>query len=298
MEHTPRNIVLQVGALIALYLSVSFLLTLIFGLINLAYPTASDTYWEIESASDSVRLGIAMVVVFFPTYLILTRLVNKYRRNESGIYQSITRWLVYISLLVGGLVMLATLVTVIYTFLNGDITTRFFLKAGAVLGVTGFAFYYYLLDLRGYWVKNESKSIIYGGVAGSIVLILLVLGFMNIETPAEVREMKIDEQQVNDLSNIQWQIENYLLTSDTLPTTLAMAYGDAEVVPLAPLGRDPYSYEVTATGFSLCATFSRDYTSPYTNELSRPILDSKVRISQADNWNYKTGRYCFERVVR
>jgi hypothetical protein len=296
MENTPRNIVLQVGSLIALYLSVSFLLTLVFGLVNLAYPIASDSYWEIERAGDSVRMGIAMVIVFFSTYLVLTRLVNRYRRSESGLYQSITRWLVYLSLLVGGLVMLATLVTVIYTFLNGDITTRFILKAGAVLLITGVAFYYYLLDLRGYWVKNELKSIWYGVLAGIVVLTVLVLGFMNIETPTEVREMKIDEQQIYDLRNIQWRIERYLETSTSTPATLVEAYGDADMIPTAPEGREDYTYEVTSKGFKLCATFSRNPNPDIYNTV--PYKDPNLRIQYSENWDYKAGRHCFERVVQ
>lgn len=295
MENTPRNIVLQIGSLIALYLSISFLLTLVFGLINLAFPISSDSYWELESASEGIRLGIAMVVVFFPTYLALTRLVNKFRRVESGIYQTITRWLVYLSLLIGGLVMLGTLVTVIYTFLNGDVTIRFFLKAAAVLGVTGLAFYYYLLDLRGYWLANESKSILYGSLATVIVLVLLVFGFMNIEPPAEVREMKIDEEQINDLTSIQWQIEDYLTTSSTTPQTLAEAYhGEEEMVPKAREGREEYSYEVTTEGFRLCATFSRDLIRDNSNN----FVDKTLRIKQTNNWNYQEGRYCFERAVQ
>lgn len=294
MNNTPRNIVLQVGSLIALYLSVSFLVTLVFGLINLAFPIESDNYWEIESAGNNVRLGIAMVIVFFPTYLVLTRLVNKYRRSESEIYQTITRWLVYISLLIGGLVMLGTMVTVIYTFLNGDITARFFLKAGAVLVVTGFAFYYYLLDLRGYWVRNESKSILYGVIAGVVVLMVVVFGFKNIETPIEVREMKLDEQQLNDLRNIQWQIESYLATSSTTPVTLAEVYVDTEMIPVAPKGREDYSYSATETGFELCAIFSQNL------KTDSPMMytDPGLRIKQSENWNYKAGRYCFKRVVQ
>lgn len=298
MEQTPRNIVLQVGSLIALYLSVSFLLTLIFGLINLAFPIASDSYWETEGAREGIRLGIAMVVVFFPTYLVLTRLVNRYRRHENGLYQTITRWLVYFSLLVGGLVMLSTMVTVIYTFLNGDITTRFFLKAGAVFAITGLAFYYYLLDLRSYWLKNEVKSIIYGSLVGLIVLVLLVLGFMNIETPTEVREMRIDDLQLNDLRNIQWQIEYYLKNNGDLPKTLTAAYDANEMIPTAPEGREDYSYEVTDGGFNLCATFSQDYFDPYGVGQARSIAEPETRIKNSEYWSYKEGRYCFERMVQ
>ncbi|MFN3692780.1 MAG: DUF5671 domain-containing protein [Candidatus Paceibacteria bacterium] len=299
MENTPRNVVLQVGSLIALYLSASFLITLLFGLINISYPSASDTYWEIESATEGIRIGIAMLLVFFPTYLVLTRLMNRFRRVEQGaLYQNITKWLIYLSLLIGGLVLLGTLVTTIYTFLNGDLTTRFLLKAATVLVVVGAAFHYYILDARGIWVKEEGKSVMFGIGASLVVFLAVAFGLGNIETPAVVRDMKLDEQQVNDLRNIQWQIDSYMaMSSSTLPNTLEEAYTDVGgVVPTAPEGREAYSYEKTDKGFKLCATFSRD-SAP--NEfMDSGYVDPMARIKNPENWNYKEGRYCFERVVK
>ncbi len=295
MENTPRNIVLQVGSLLALYISISFFITLLFGLINLMHPDATDSYWNIESAADSVRLGIAVLIVSLPTYLVLMRLVNSHRREtQTTTYQHLTKWLIYLSLLVGGLILLGTLATTIYTFLNGEITTRFILKATTIIGVVGLAFHYYLLDARGYWVKNEQKSIMYGIGIGLAVFTAVAFGFQYIETPAVVREMKLDEQQVNDLRNIQWQLESYLTTSSTTPTTLDEAYGDLGPALTAPEGRDAYSYEVTATGFKLCATFARDNSNEYATGFSDPAL----RIKNSENWNYKAGRYCFDRVVK
>jgi hypothetical protein len=299
MENTPRNVVLQVGSLIALYLSVSFLLTLVFGLININYPSAADSYWEIESATEGIRLGIAMIIVFFPTYLVLTRLMNRYRRVENGaLYKNITKWLIYLSLLIGGLVLLGTLVTTIHAFLNGDLTTRFLLKAGSVLVVVGMAFHYYLLDARGYWVKEEKKSVMFGVGAILLVFLAIAYGLKNIETPSVVREMKLDETQVNDLRNIQWQIDGYMaLSSSTLPNNLDEAYQNAGVnVPEAPEGREGYTYEKTDKGFKLCATFSR---SNVPNEYAdTSYIDPAARIKNPENWNYKEGRYCFERVVK
>jgi hypothetical protein len=298
MENTPRNVVLQVGSLIALYLSASFLLTLVFGLINISYPSPTDSYWEIESATESIRIGIAMLIVFFPTYLVLTRLMNRFRRVEAGaLYQNITKWLIYLSLLIGGLVLLGTLVTTIYTFLNGDLTTRFLLKAGAVIGVVGMAFHYYVLDARGYWVKDESKSIMYGIGASLVVFLAIAYGITNIETPTVVREMKLDETQVNDLRNIQWQLEGFMnMSSSTLPESLDSLYAETGgVIPEAPEGREAYSYEVTDRGFKLCATFSRD---SIPNEFTDTYVDPMAKIKNPENWNYKEGRYCFERVVK
>ncbi len=299
MENTPRNVVLQVGSLIALYLSASFLLTLVFGLINISYPSATDSYCEIESATESIRLGIAMLIVFFPTYLVLTRLMNRFRRVEHGaLYQNITKWLIYLSLLIGGLVLLGTLVTTIYTFLNGDLTTRFILKAAAVIAVVGAAFHYYVLDAKGVWVREEGKSVMYGVGAALLVFLAISYGIANIETPAVVREMKLDEEQLNDLRNMQWEVDNYMaMSSSTLPNTLEDAYAlSAQDVPVAPEGREAYSYEKTDKGFKLCATFSRDSVP---NEfMDTSYVDPAARIKNPENWNYKEGRYCFERVVK
>lgn len=299
MENTPRNVVLQVGSLIALYLSASFLITLVFGLINISYPAASDTYYEIESATESIRIGIAMLLVFFPTYLILTRLMNRFRRVEHGaLYQNITKWLIYLSLLIGGLVLLGTLVTTIYTFLNGDLTTRFLLKAATVIVVVGAAFHYYILDARGVWVKEEGKSVLFGVGVSLLVFLAIAFGVKNIETPAVVREMKLDETQVNDLRNIQWQIDSYMaMSSSSLPNTLDEAYAGAGMAaPAAPEGRDAYTYEKTDRGFNLCATFSRDSVP---NEfMNTSYVDPAAKIKNPENWNYKAGRYCFERIVK
>lgn len=298
MEHTPRNVVLQLGALITMYISASFLLTLLFGLINLTYPAATDSYWEIESASDSVRLGIAMTIVFFPTFLLLTRRVNVLRRTDStATHQTITKWLIYLSLLLGGLVLLGTLVSTIYTFLNGDLTTRFILKAASVVGVVGMAVHYFVLDARGRWVEKETQSIMLGIGTSLVVFAAVAFGLGHIDTPAVVRDMKLDEVQINDLHSIQWQIENYLTTSSTTPDSLDVAYADAAVaIPVAPEGREAYTYAVTAKGFELCATFSRD--SSDSSDTLPAYNDPTARIKGMDDWRYQAGRYCFDRVVK
>ena len=297
MEHnTAKHFVLQLGSLISLYLSLSFLIVLLFGVVDLLLPNPSEGYWAVESATGNVRLGIAMVVVFFPTYLILTRLVNSIRReNKNVTYLTLTRWLIYVSLLIGGGVLLGDLATVIVSFLNGDITLRFIYKALTVLLTTGIAFQYYILDVQGFWLKNEKKSVIYGVGAITMVLLAVSFGFNNIATPATVQAQKLDEKQIQDLQQIQWKIESELDLNNKLPATLVDLYAEFPV-PTAPEGREPYTYEVTESGFKLCATFSApsivaDNIYPEPVDLTRPIKG-------LSNWQYKDGRYCFERVVK
>ncbi len=291
---TPKHFALQLGSLISLYLSVSFLLVLLFGLINLKFPDPVEAYYMVESASNSVRLGIAMVLVFVPTYLVLTRLVNKLRRSEvSDQYLTLTRWLIYLSLVVGIGALLIDLVVVIMTFLNGEITERFIYKALAVLVVIGAAVHYYILDARGYWIKEEGKSVMFAIGAAIVAFVAIAYGFSYIETPAAVRETKLDQTQVMDLQNIQAKIEEYLATNKTLPETYNAAYGDFPA-PTAPAGRTAYTYVVTDTGFELCAEFAKE-SNP--DEFSGFFFDEKALIANGNDWQHKAGTYCFKRVV-
>jgi len=297
-KNTAKHFVLQLGSLISLYLSLSFLITLLFGIINLTFPNASEGYWVIESASNNVRLGIAMVIVFFPTYIMLTRAVNRTRRTDTDhAYLSLTKWLIYLSLLVGGGILLGDLAVVIMTFLNGDITIRFILKAVTMLVIIGFAFYYYLLDAQGYWIENEKRSVSYGVVVAIIVLAVIIFGFFHIATPGTVAAMKLDEKQIQDLQQIQWKIESVISTTSAVPATLEDAFVGFDI-PVAPAGREDYTYQVTDVGFQLCATFSQTSEVQVVVDIYANPVDLTRPVKNADSWQYKAGRYCFERIIK
>ncbi len=296
-NHTAKHFVLQLGSLASLYLSLGFLLSLLFSIINITFPDAIDDYWVVESSHSTVRFSIAMLVVFFPTYLYLTRTVNNIRRTESdGMYLSLTKWVVFLSLLVGGGVLLGDLVAVIMAFLEGEITERFILKAFAVLVVVGAAFHYYLLDTKGYWTKNEQKSIMFAIGAALVVFASIAYGFAHIETPSAVREQKLDAQQVSDLQQLQWRIQDYSLTNGKLPESLEALSDGA--IPRAPEDRAAYKYSVTEEGFELCATFAQPSTE---NEnymyQSSAVINEKMMIKNPDNWQHGAGEVCFKRVV-
>ena len=299
-NHTAKNFVLQLGSLITLYLSVSFLLVLLFNIINLLHPDATEGYYQIESASESVRVGIAMLIVFFPAYLVLTRKVNNFRRKEtSHSYSGLTKWLVYLSLLVGGGVLLGDLVAIILAFLNGELTTRFVLKAGVMLVIVGAAFYYYLQDARGYWLKREKMSLNYAIGMSIIVIASLIFGFSHTETPTEVREMKIDDRQVQDLQNIQYRISDYISVNNELPETLDDVYGGIKTTE-ASENRKAYSYEITEEGFNLCADFwyPSQNTDRFHFSMADPIrVGNEMQIKGGNNWDHEGGYVCFERVV-
>ena len=290
-EQTPKHFVLQLGALMSLYLSISFLLALLFGLITIFLPDAADGYWEFENAASSVRIGIAMLIVFAPTYLVLTRLVNRARReNQSISYTGLTKWLLYLSLLFGAGALLIDLVVIIMAYLEGDMTLRFILKALAVLLVVGGAFYYYVMDVRGYWLSHEKESKMIGLGVLLIVLVSIVVGIMNIETPDEVRLQKIDNEIVGDLQDMQWRIEDFYRSSGSLPTSITELYGPFPA-PTAPEGLSDYSYEVVSEKeYKMCAEFNRASTEG-SESMARPVFEKNY------NWEHQAGTWCFERII-
>lgn len=293
--NTAKNFALQLGALLALYVSLTTLLVVLFGIINISFPDALDTIWEYESAQSGIRFGIAMLIVFAPTYFALTRMVNKTRRNEQGAYMTLTKWLIYLSLLLGGGVILGDLVAIINAFLNGEITERFVLKALAVLIVIGGALYYYARDAKGYWNSRERQSIYFGAGAAIVVLATLVYGFLNIETPSVVREMRLDAEQVSDLQDMEWRIEEFYRLNNALPETVTELYVGIPV-PQAPEERPAYVYEVTGdTTYELCATFTNasDRTAEMTE--ARPVPE---REFFAYTWDHPSGYYCFNRTIQ
>lgn len=289
MNNTPKHFALQLGALITLYVSISALIAVLFGIITVSFPDAAGSSWQYRTATESIRFGIAMLVVFFPAYVWLTRSVNQIRRSETGAYLTLTKWLIYLSLLVGGIVLLGTAVSVIYGFLNGELTTRFFLKAAVLAVVIKAAFYYYYQDAKGYWQTHEKQSIYIGAVMTVVVLGAIGLGVHHLETPSEVREAAIDERQVDDLRTIQWAIEEQYRTEEALPDSLESLYAPAKP-PTAPEGRESYQYSITSESeYSLCATFAQ--SSNDQNEFRSFPAEKNY------NWYHEAGEWCFERKI-
>jgi hypothetical protein len=183
-------------------------------------------------------------------------------------------------------------------FLNGEITTRFIIKVAALLLVVGGALSYYVLDVKGYFKNKVSKSLYFGLGALVLVIISLVYGYSYIETPAEVRQMRLDTKQITDLQEMYWHVEDYYRQTDVLPEAIDAAYPQTSV-PTAPEERASYTYAVlNETQFELCATFAvkSDMSG---NTAARPVPDYDTKpLYENQNWEHGDGDVCFTRTVR
>jgi hypothetical protein len=296
MNNNAKNFALQLGSLIGLYVSLTAVIWLAFGVINTLYPDESLGYYQYESTQQGIRIGIAMLIVFFPVYILLTRLVNNVRRKETGMYLSLTKWLTYLSLIVAGLFLLGDLVTVIFAYLNGEVTMRLILKALTIFVVIGGAFYYYIQDAKEYWNIHEKESKMYAGVVSIFAIGLLFLGFIQSDTPEKVRQMRLDDQQTMDLNDLQYRVEDHYRINKTLPQDSKGLYIGTEA-PKASEGRKDYSYKIVDEDtFELCATFA--YPSQNARSVVEPFVSEPTMMKNPyNNWDHGVGETCFERTV-
>ena len=182
--------------------------------------------------------------------------------------------------------MIGDLVSLVYTYLQGDLTLRFVLKIASVFLIAGTIFYYYLRQLHG---DPKGRARIVGWAASVCVVAALVAGFIVAGSPSAQKQYGQDDQRINDLSNIQYQITTYWQANQKLPAALSNLKDSSVggyVVPVDPVTRAAYEYTATGTTtFRLCATFAR---ATRFAELAWP---------DEQDWSHQAGRQCFDRTL-
>lgn len=132
-----------------LYLSSYHLGSLMFDLINRAYPDVADRALGGNDQAVSMRWSVSYLIIAFPTFAFLARYVAKdVARRPVKRLSPIRRWLTYLTLFVASSVLIGDLATLVYNVLAGELTIRITLKVTVVLLIAGTILGYYLSDLR------------------------------------------------------------------------------------------------------------------------------------------------------
>lgn len=280
----PKDFFMYSGALLALLVSAISFVTLVFNLIDVIYPDTSfyDYY------SGSIRFAFACIVVVFPLYLGLTWSLRKdVILNPAKKDFWLKRWGAYSAIFVTGIITAGDLISLINTFLSGELTSRFLWKTLTVFLVSGAIFAYYLFDLKR--KSDEDKTLSKVLILASLLIVFGTTfgSFIVIGSPAKARALNFDSRRVDDLSSIEWQVISRWQEKGVLPLTLKEVEGDAQStsyfnLPLDPETKTPYSYKkIDTLLFELCATFS--YPTP--ERLPNP------------RWTHDTGLQCFTHII-
>ena len=300
---TPKDFFLWAGAMVSLYVSVFSFISLIFDYINYTFPDPLQ-YFPTNPYSGSISYEMASLIVMFPIFLILMRVINNdIARDPTRRDIWIRRWALYLTLFIAALALAGDLITLIMYFLNGEITIRFIAKVFVVFAVAAAGFLHFVADLRGFWEQNRNQARSVGLATGGLILITVLSGFFIIGTPWEARLYRFDEQKVGDLQNIQYQIVNYWQQKQTIPPALADLYDPIQgnILPRDPQTGEQYAYAILGTySFKLCATFNAETparSADAANSPAVPVSPVGSKLVQNETWYHPAGEFCFNRGI-
>jgi hypothetical protein len=131
---------------------------LVFAIIDRLVPDPMDArrYADAQN-SGAIRWSVSTLIVAFPVFVVMSRLVDRAARHDPTKRASrIRRRLTYILLFIASCVLIGDLTTLVYYFLGGEVTLRFFLKILTVAAIAGAVFLHYLWDPRAAEAEPET----------------------------------------------------------------------------------------------------------------------------------------------
>ncbi len=306
---TPKDFFLWVGAMAALYVGVFNYIGLVWSYIDYAIPDPLQ-YYGGDPYQNGISWQMATLIVLVPAFLILMWLIRRdidadtTRRNIW-----VRRWALFLTVFVTGVVIVGDLIYVLYAFLNGtDLTIRFVLKALIVLLVAAIGFMHFMADLWNYWEKFPARNRHVGVATILLVFCTIVAGFFIVGTPQQARIYRFDDQKVNDLTTIQYQVVQYWQQKEKLPATLNDLNDpiSGTIIPVDAQTGMAYRYEVMGRlSFKLCATFNAEMrampNSPSMTREMMPVPASPTYpvkgVDIGQTWQHGIGEACFERTI-
>jgi hypothetical protein len=285
----PKEFFLHIGALITLVASVASIITILFTVIEIILPDVLNTYYGYQFSGT--RFALATLITVFPAYYYIARYLRQEREAHPEVSLAwVRKWLTGFIVFVTGAVVLGDVVSLLYGFVNGELTSRFALKSFAVLLVVVVPFLYYFFEAKIDMPRSRKIISIIAYVSPVIVLGSIILGFAYTGLPGTARDLRLDGEKVNDLQSIQWRITDFYTNKGSVPTNLAevtdnlnggINFKDRET-------GEPYAYVKTGDkAFKLCAVFHRVTD----KDASYPITNTN------DTWTHGAGEYCFDRTI-
>lgn len=285
----PRDVFLYLLMIVALGGSAISFGAMLFQFINLYVPDVASRACDFGRCQNGIRSALAFLVVGFPVLLWVMRFLrNDLRSTPAKRELKIRRWLLYFALFVSALIVIGDVVALVNGYLQGELTVRFLLQILTIFGIAGSIFYYYLNELH---VSDSPRARLLGRVVMIAVASSVVFGFVTAGSPAQQRDIRLDQERVSDLQVVQNEATDFWRDKGRLPTSLAELEDDISGfrVPTDPETADPYEYErVGELQFRLCATFTLP-SSEFGSE-ARPL-------EFGENWEHKEGRTCFDRTI-
>ncbi|NTW15026.1 MAG: hypothetical protein HGA38_01500 [Candidatus Moranbacteria bacterium] len=276
-KSSTADIILNLFSFILLGMSATAAGVVYFQVVNRYFPDplAGAGLPDMQALVSVVHYSIAALLIAFPLYIAVMRMwFRKFREDEGRTESRLSKWLTYLVLLGTSVTMVGDLITLVFTFLQGELTMRFFLKALIILAVTGGIFGFYFFERRKIQYRREVPARVFSAFAFSasaVAVVGIALGLLAGGSPASTRSLSFDVTRESDLRGLSDCIGQYAAKYGSLPASLdelrrtgSFAYCADSVTD--PETGDPYGYRVvnasrkqgvvTVGEYELCADFS------------------------------------------
>lgn len=123
--------------------------SLLFDLIDRAWPDPAATDYMFAATESSIRWSASALVIAFPVFAFVAwRVSRDVARHPIKRLSPVRRWLTYLTLFIAASALIGDMTALVYHVLGGEATLRFLLKVLVVAVLAGAIFGYYLHDLR------------------------------------------------------------------------------------------------------------------------------------------------------
>ena len=286
---------LSLVALIFMALSTGMI---IFQIIN---KKIVDLAYNFPGMFDSgvMKFAISAIIIAAPIYYITTWQINKnLQSGELDRDSGIRKWLTYFILFASSVVMLGWLIATVYSFLDGELTTKFILKSLTAMSIAVIVFSYYFYDIKREKVEGVKDDVVRYYFIGTLALVIfsIVSAFFFVESPMETRARKQDNAILEKFDRIDNAVNTYYAENRSMPVNLeelvdaGISKGFLQTEGIQdPLTKEKFIYNLTSSSaYQLCATFK------ISNKDIREVSYNYFK----DRWPHDAGYQCLTQKVR
>jgi hypothetical protein len=297
-KETAKDAFLHLLAAATIYLSVIGFIMLWWQIINFLIPDKLNPMGVGSGTYMALIRGISILAVAFPVHVLVSWILGKdMKANPAKREVGVRKWLWYITLFVAAITMIVDTVILMYSFLQGDLTMRSFLKMLVILAVTATVFGYYLWDLKKKDKASDVPKMIVW-IVGAVMVAGIIFGFVLFGSPVRQRDLRFDEQRVSELQQIQNDAANYWQQKKVLPKDLTELSAIGYAMPKDPDTGKQYEYTITGEfSFKLCADFKTVLSEKTVSE-NTPYYYTQAGLKTLPQyWVHGAERTCFDTTI-
>jgi hypothetical protein len=297
-KNSARDAFLYSLTFTALYLTVWAAIVLFYTYLDYLYPDPAWGEAGVDAVLDVVRYAIAAAIIAFPLFVLVTAILERtVLKDPDSQVHPVQKWFTYMTVFLAAAVTLGDVITLLFYFLDGALTTRFVLKAVVLLVIAEVVLSYYVLSPRPGKPRPAALRLrpLVAGLGALLVCGSVALGFAMAGSPVTARLRKLDEKRVEDLRAVHQALQRMVTKTDSdtkklaldreLPKSLVEV---AEYAKTKETGRK-LDLEDPQTGEKYVYTVTGDKTYELSAIFSLPREKRQMLF-----WNHPAGQHSFK----